>query len=285
MAKIIIDDATLRKYIPNVLATVDDETALFDKLSHSLDMAESWLIQNLTGQKVFDKIVVGDRDARFVNVAMVVVSHAFALAIPSLDLVLTPNGFGVVSNNNVAPASKERVERLINSLYVIKSQCLTSLLPMLRADVDWHNSEQCRWLAESIIQDLNLATKYGNKNGPYENCDTDRWGVFLTLRQKAYDIEQEIANGWISPQLMTRLRKCEATATCSDEIRSLISLVKGVVCTAFNTGVLNRKLLDDAVTYISAFPDLFPEWHNSETAKLFAPPIFENEKKSGGYFF
>ncbi len=285
MAKIIIDDATLRKYIPNVLATVDDETALFDKLSPLLDMAESWLIQNLTGQKVFDKIVVGDRDTRFVNVAMFVVTYAFVVAIPSLDLVLTPNGFGVVSNNNVAPASKERVERLINSLHVIKSQCLTSLLPMLRADVEWHDSEQCRWLAKSIIQDLNLATKYGNKNGPYENCDTDRWGVFLTLRQKAYDIEQEIANGWISPQLMTRLRKCEATATCSDEISSLISLVKGVVCTAFNTGVLNRKLLDDAVTYIRAFPNLFPEWYESDTAKLFTPPVFENEKKSGGYFF
>lgn len=285
MTKIITNDAMLREYIPNVLATVDGEIPLFDKLSPYLDVAESWLIENVTGQTVLDKIADGDRDTRFVNVAMVIVSHAFAMAVPSLDLVLTPNGFGVVSSNNVAPASKERVERLINSLHVIKSQCLTSLLPMLRTDVDWHNSEQCRWLAKSIIQDLNLATKYGNKNGPYENCDTNRWGVFLTLRQKAYDKEQEIANGWISPQLMARLCKCEATASYSNEIRSLISLVKGVVCTAFNTGVLNRKLLDDAVTYIRAFPDLFPEWHNSETAKLFAPPIFENEKKSGGYFF
>ena len=228
MAKIITDDATLRKYIPNVLATVDDEAPLFDKLSPYLDVAESWLIENVTGQTVLDKIADGDRDTRFVNVAMIVVSHAFAMAIPSLDLVLTPNGFGIVSNTNVAPASKERVERLINSLHVIKSQCLTTLLPMLRTDVDWHNSEQCRWLAESIIQDLNLAAKYGNKNGPYENCDTDRWGVFLTLRQQAYDIEQEIANGWISPQLMARLRKCEATASYSNEIKSLISLIKGV---------------------------------------------------------
>ena len=285
MAKIITDDTTLRKYIPNVLATVDDEVPLLYKLYPYLDMSESWLAENVTGKKLLDKIAVGDRDTRFVNVAMIVVSHAFAMAIPSLDLVLTPNGFGIVSNTNVAPASKERVERLINSLYVIKSQCLTSLLPMLRADVDWHNSEQCKWLAESIIQDLNLATKYGNKNGPYENCDTDRWGVFLTLRQKAYDIEQEIANGWISPQLMARLRKCEATATYSDEIRSLISLIKSVICANFRTGILNRKLLDDAVTFIRSFPDLFPEWHNSETAKLFTPPIFENEKNSGGYFF
>lgn len=36
--------------------------------------------------------------------------------VPSLDLVLTPNGFGIVSNQNVAPASRDRVARLIASL-------------------------------------------------------------------------------------------------------------------------------------------------------------------------
>ena len=285
MAKIITDDATLRMYIPNVIATVDDELPLYEKLSPFLDVAESWLVENITGQKVLDMIAVGNKDSRFVNVAMCIVSHSFALAIPSLDLVLTPNGFGVVSNNNVAPASKERVERLINSLYMIKSQCLTSLLPMLRSDVHWHNSEQCQWLAESIIQDLNFISKCGDKNDPYADYDTDRWGVFLTIRQKSYDIEQEIANGWISPQLMARLRKCEATTTYCDEIRNLISLVKGVICANFRTGVLNRKLLDDAVSFIRTKPNVFPEWFESDTAKLFTPPIFENEKKSGGYFF
>lgn len=38
---------------------------------------------------------------------------AYHAAIPFVDLVQTVNGFAVVSNNNLAPASKERVERLI----------------------------------------------------------------------------------------------------------------------------------------------------------------------------
>lgn len=38
---------------------------------------------------------------------------AYHAAIPFVDLVQTENGFAVVSNNNLAPASKERVERLI----------------------------------------------------------------------------------------------------------------------------------------------------------------------------
>ena len=49
-------------------------------------------------------------------------------ALPTLDLVATPNGFGVVSNQNIAPASKERVAGFRESLRQYKSdskdQCL-----------------------------------------------------------------------------------------------------------------------------------------------------------------
>ena len=44
-------------------------------------------------------------------------------ALPTLDLVATPNGFGVVSNQNIAPASKERVAALRESLRQYKSDC------------------------------------------------------------------------------------------------------------------------------------------------------------------
>ena len=44
-------------------------------------------------------------------------------AMPTLDLVATPNGFGVVSNQNIAPASKERVAAFRESLRQYKSDC------------------------------------------------------------------------------------------------------------------------------------------------------------------
>jgi len=27
-----------------------------------------------------------------------------------------------------------------------------------------------------------------------------------------------------------------------------------------------------------------PDWHSSAVAELYTPPVFENDKKSGGYF-
>lgn len=40
---------------------------------------------------------------------------AFYNALPQMDLILTPTGFGIVSNNTLAPASKDRVENLKNN--------------------------------------------------------------------------------------------------------------------------------------------------------------------------
>lgn len=39
------------------------------------------------------------------------------------------------------------------------------------------------------------------------------------------------------------------------------------------------------VNFIRNRPESFSAWHNSSTAELFTPPVFKNQKKSGGYFF
>lgn len=56
-------------------------------------------------------------------------------ALPTLDLVATPNGFGVVSNNNIAPASKERVAALRESLRQYKSDCKDQCLERIYKDI------------------------------------------------------------------------------------------------------------------------------------------------------
>ena len=40
-----------------------------------------------------------------------------------------------------------------------------------------------------------------------------------------------------------------------------------------------RRKIFDIMNFIRNNPNEFPEWHNSDTAKLFSPPKFENKKK------
>ena len=109
--KLITSEELLRKYIPHVFQTVEGEASLYDKMYAYLDNAEEWVKQTFTSETTFNTIA-GYTDSNPIKplVSRLVVNQAFLAAVPSLDLVLTPNGFGIVSNQNIAPASKERID-------------------------------------------------------------------------------------------------------------------------------------------------------------------------------
>lgn len=58
-------------------------------------------------------------------------------ATPALDLIATPNGFAVVSNQNLAPASKERVAALRESYRQSKSRYVSALIVLLTRFPDY----------------------------------------------------------------------------------------------------------------------------------------------------
>lgn len=58
-------------------------------------------------------------------------------AIPALDLIATPNGFAVVSNQNLAPASKERVAALREAYRQSKSRYTSGLIVLLTRIPDY----------------------------------------------------------------------------------------------------------------------------------------------------
>lgn len=58
-------------------------------------------------------------------------------ATPALDLIATPNGFAVVNNQNLAPASKERVAALRESFRQSKSRYVSGLIILLTRFPDY----------------------------------------------------------------------------------------------------------------------------------------------------
>ena len=98
---------TLQKYVPNVLSVAEGEPALFDKLQPYIESAKLMLEKDYLGSEDFLSEQHNELAIK------IVVAEALANAVPSLDIIITPTGFGVVNTDNLAPASKERVERLI----------------------------------------------------------------------------------------------------------------------------------------------------------------------------
>ena len=139
---LIASDDQVRQNIPNVLATVEGEPTLLEKLNPFIEQAEDWLAENFTSSEILLAIAGEEGTPLKELCTRIVITEAFRAAIPSLDVILTPNGFGIVNNTNVVPASRDRVERLILSLETCRDEQLIALLRLLPAHEAWLATKQ-----------------------------------------------------------------------------------------------------------------------------------------------
>ena len=277
--KLITTDEQLRSHIPNIIASVKGEVPFIERLALFLDLAEDWVKTTFTSESTFNTIC-GYTDSNNIKIlcSRLVVADALRRAIPSLDIVLTPNGFAVVNTSNLAPASKPRVDRLVGSMLAHRDDCIAALLPELVGASKWLTSSQADFFGATLFPDLDIVDAVGGATG-------SKWEKYLELRQQVIDLEASLAEEWFSPELMSALRSENLRGDLTEKRSEIVRQVKAQVVGYLRSGSFNSRRLADIVNYIRLNPEFFSEWHQSETAKLFAPPVFRNEKKASGYFF
>lgn len=277
--KLITTEAQLRANIPNIIATVKGEMPFIERLAHFLDLAEDWVKTTFTSESTFNTIC-GYTDSNNIKIlcSRLVVADALRRAIPSLDIVLTPNGFGVVSTQNLAPASKPRVDRLVGSMLAHRDDCIAALLPELVGASKWLTSSQADFFGATLFPDFSIVDAVGGATG-------SKWEKYLELRSNVIDLEASLAEEWLSPELMSALRSENLRGDLTPKRREVVWQVKAQIVGYLTAGTFSTRRLADIVNYIRQDEDEFPEWHHSATAELFSPPVFRNKKKSTGYFF
>lgn len=279
MAKLITTDAQLRSHLPNIIASVKGETPFIERLALFLDLAEDWVRTTFTSETTFNTICgYTDSNPLKVLTARLVVADALRRAIPSLDIVLSPNGFAVVNTSNLAPASKPRVDRLVGSMLVHRDDCIAALLPELPGASKWLTSAQADFFGATLFPDLGIVDAVGGATG-------SKWEKYLELRPQVIDLEASLAEEWFSPELMSALRSENLRGDLTGKRSEIVRQVKAQVVGYLRSWSFNSRRLADIVNYIRLNPESFSEWHQSETAKLFAPPVFRNDRKASGYFF
>lgn len=276
-------------HIPNAIISVKGETALFDKIAVHLELAEDWVCSTFTSDKTFNTIVGYTADSSAcrsasaenpirVLLCRLVVAEALRTAIPSLDLVFTPNGFAVTQTSNLTPASKQRIDRLIGSMLTLRDDCIARLLPELVGASQWLKSSQAQFFGSTLFPSLAIVEQVGNVNG-------SKWDKYLELRPQIIDLEASLAEEFISPELLDSLHQRNLSNALTSVDRPLVAQLQAQIVAVLRGGAINMQRIIDCVNYIRQRPEDFPEWHTSATAKLFTPPIFKNKKNASGYFF
>ena len=277
---IISNESQLRSFLPNFFVAVEGEQTVLDKLTPFIETSEEWVKLTFTSETTFNTIAgLDDSNVLKPLLAKVVVNHALLAAIPTLDLVLTPNGFGIVSNQNVAPASKDRVDRLLASLERERDNAIELLLIRLPQVTQWLSSEQHSFFTATLFPNLSLCRRLAIRE--------HLWAEYQALRARLIKIETVLADTYFSHEQMNVFREKALfqLTNCNPLMLHVVRSLQSLELMLVSDMQVHTQAYFDLVNIIREHADVFPEWHASKVAELYIPKFFENKKHSGGYWF
>lgn len=273
-----LTEELIQSVLPNTLITVDEEIPLSARIEPYVKDSVRWL----------ESLVIGDVQLppELEEMAVrAVILRAVIHAVPALDLVVTPTGFGVVSADGLVPASKERIERLISSLSADLNYTVLNLQQKCIGCVDWRESARGKWYCSTFypyLADASSLTKEGQ----------DLFQVYKTARGIAEQFENTLAEEYLGYDLMDFLRS--DFYTTSGKYCNLISLIHGGICQYVVQNIKSRN---------SGCPNPHTPWHFAESilrlvrqdkklhkiwkdtmGKKFEVEPFQNTRK-GAFFF
>lgn len=273
-----ITDELIRQFYPNVLLPAKGEQPISLKLQPYLAAAEEWVIDTFLSSAVAELIVAEHADVDHI-VLSIVIHEGMRRAIPELDLVLTPNGFGIVSSSSIAPASRERVERLIAQSVENRDLAIEALLRQLPRLDTWLSTSQCSFFAATIFPNLDLCRIIGIK--------ISLWDAYLELRSRIVPIEERLAVQFLSHELLEALHieHLQGLSSMTPPRRHVAHVLRSYIAEFLRGAAPDIRAIVDLVDFVRERPEVFPEWTESEVALLFSPPVFENKKEARGYWF
>lgn len=263
-----INDKFIKECIPNIILEVEGETPFADKLTPWIQSAKDWLESEYLGPDDF----LNERDnARALRI---VIMKAFADAVPSLDLVVTPTGFGVVNTETVAPASKERIERLIESLRNKVNDDLDILLEFCHQYPEWRESERGKYFCATF-----LSARRDWRRMVFDSYDA--------MRTEALHVEALMEEQCFGHDLMTRLRdefnsrKPYATHPLADPVRAAVIDVVYRIDKPLIPTIWHK--CRPVIEMLKRYPEYYDIWEK-EMGDKFNPERFKNDIKGSFYF-
>ena len=262
-----------KKRFESVVLSATSSTAhVFEMLQPHLEETEQNLKSELLGS--FDYTTVEGLESIVVRLVCL---RTYYEQIPHLDLVLTPTGFGVVSNENVAPASPDRVKALRKQ---VKDACDDALDAAIWAmlGTDWAKTISGRIHVNSLFFTARDLRSYAGMPNAHRSDLLER----LVQIAEA----EEYIRRTISSEFFEALLEMIRSNQINDSHFLLVYLLKNAIGAwlAGNKNVFRMKL-NDVINRMEANVDDYPDYKASEAYKVKHFEHYDNAKDDTTFFF
>lgn len=243
------------------------------------ESAELWIHNEVLGKTLYTVINADSfADETILRLCRnIIANHAFYEAIPFLDLVLDNNGFGVVSNKNLAPASKERVERLMQQCLKRRDSETENIIALLEADStyhdDWKGSPSYSMLSDCLITTAAELKRYANWDGTRAEFLRQKPDLVMLTRKKINPI---ISKNYVD-ELIEKQRDNDLS---SADLEVLDSVKYALGAFISRNNHVGATIVTEALNVINTNLQLYPTYTASSEYKARTTPGYENSADS-----
>lgn len=260
---IIEDIYTFQKYIPTAVFIQS-----FSMIEDALQVAEDWLTEKIISEDTLKEIEKNEIALSLVKRA--ICTLAFYNAIPEIDLVLTEHGFAVTSAEVYTPASRQRVEALLNKTRERSKWAIDTVVRFLLKNYDdWRGTEQYKELSSTFISTIEDFEQHSGIIDP-----AAEWKTFLNTIPKMRNWIQEKVYPYMSAEYISELLEKfrDKEYIIIPEETQVLEYIQDAVCLGVseNNDAAQVKLTN-ALSIMRKHPGKFQTWAASPEAKGYTP--------------
>ena len=253
---------------------------VFGMLSDAIRGCYCHLIYCILGDVGQNAAESGENEDLTWCVKKIVCMMAFTNKMPSLDLVLTPTGFGVVSTQDTAPASAQRVSALRNEMLTEVMRARDRLYSMLFKVEGW-GGQLINPSKESIVS-LFWRFDFLESHAGFQNATRADWDMVQPKIQDAdFMLRQKIGDEYMDSLLMAL--KCDAIR--SEDYNVVLRIQTIIGRHVMGDSVVVRKMTRSLIDKLEKDIDSYPLYAESEAYKTNHPEVYENTKESPIFIF
>ena len=203
---------------------------------------------------------------------------AFLEEMRGLDLVLTATGFGVVSTQDTAPASKIRVDALDGELRRKERLLRADLVPTLFKVNGWSDTEQRRVNVWSLFYSFYMLQDYASISRP----KPEDWDVNVPVMQTADNLLRK----HISHAYMEELLQQLTSNTLTGPNRPVVILCQRYIGAAVaQNRNLQQELYNSLINCLEADLSKYPVYADSEAYRLNHLEPYQNHAGDSAFHF
>ena len=251
---------------------------IFEVMEDAIQNELSYLESQLLGDVGAQAVAAGTDTTLVQTVKHLVCVRAFLGEMRSLDLVLTNTGFGVVSTNDTAPASKQRVDALDGQLRRKERLLLGTLLARLFRVAGWNQQPQRTWAVQTLFFCLQQLEQWAGINHPKpEDWDTN----YPTVMAADAILRKHLGNAYMD-ELLEQLTS-HALTTANAPVAMLCQQYIGA-CIAQNAR-LKEETYMRLINHLEADLSHYPTYADGEGYRLNHFEPYKNHADDSAFHF